>query len=91
MRANLLREYFHGIIKHQGYLNIVNIREADLFAIDKVEIINIRRWQNLDFGNDEKCLESIKSLRKCQNILLLKFTSPKYQSLYNAMPRNFIF
>ena len=79
LRTFLLREYFIRIIDHQKFLNLIYIREIDLFAIDKIRIINndINNvfCTHLDFGYDLNffLFSSIKSfgefLKVCNHLL----------------------
>ena len=57
----MLREYLLGVTIHQEFINLVNISEADLFAIDKTKIKRSFYFKHVDFGNDDDSLLSIKS------------------------------
>ena len=60
----MLQHYMFDILNYQGFLNIVTIRESDLFDIENVKIEKTLFFDRLDFGNDKNRFLSITSFRK---------------------------
>lgn len=71
LRANYLEQYIFNMINYQEFLNVMTIREVDLFSIDSVNIKNNACFNHVDFGNDENFIFPIKTFGKFINYYLL--------------------
>lgn len=49
----MLKEFIYGLVEHQNYVHVLDVRQSDVFCVDKVQIEETKLvFNRFDFSRD---------------------------------------